>query len=120
MQYLEIRKENLPEQFELTGGNETYVTRFMYNETTDKFSVSLYKRTPDGLEPIVLGEVLIINKPLWSDFIPDILPGQTLIPKDLSNIEDKITWDNFGVSVFLYVDDDINKVTVVQEGLTSE
>lgn len=107
MQYFEIDKEELPEQFEFDFGGDTYSMKFMYNETFDHFTVSLYVVGDEGeLTPVILGEKLVLNKYLWSDFTPDELPGTPMIPLDLSGIETVITWENFGDTVFLYVDDD--------------
>lgn len=117
MQHIPIDKENLPEQFQLNYGGDSFLTRFDYNATYDFFSVSLYKVGGDGMEEIIIGEQLVLEKPLWSDMIPDITIGPLFIPMDLSGLETAITWDNFGQSVFLYVDDDIQSVTAVRGGL---
>lgn len=114
MQYLPIEKTSLPEQFEINYGGDSYVIRFDYNTTYDHFTVSLYKVGNDGNEPVVIGEKLVLEKPLWSDFIPDITPGPRIIPLDLSGLHSRITWENFGLSVFLYVDDDIEFRNVVR------
>lgn len=111
MQYIPINKETLPEQFELNFGGENYTLRFDYNLTYDFFSVSSYRMTEEGRKPIVEFEKLVLEKPLWSDFIPEVGIGYDMIPMDLSGLEDQITWDNFGKTVFLYVDDSIEFVT---------
>lgn len=111
MQYFEIEKEELPEQFEFDFGGDTYAMKLMYNEEFDHFTTSLYVVGEDGgLNDLILGEKLVLNKFLWSDFTPDSLPGTPIIPLDLSGIEKCITWENFGDTVFLYVDDDNDKI----------
>lgn len=107
MQYLEIDKEELPNQFEFDFGGDTFSMKIMYNEDFDQFTVSLFVIGESGeLEDVILGEKLVLNKYLWSDFTPDHIPGVPIIPLDLSGIETVITWENFGDTVFLYVDDD--------------
>ncbi|MGM0806527.1 MAG: phage baseplate plug family protein [Bacillota bacterium] len=107
MEYIDINKEELPESFELDLGNETFTLSFAYNETGDFFTVSLYKLDVNGrLSPLVIGEKLVLNRPLWSELSSLELPAPTLIPLDISNTEKRITWDNLGVSVFLYIDNE--------------
>lgn len=102
MDFIPIDKEMLPEQFEVELGEENFIFEFRYNETYDFFICDLYDIDN---EPIVLGEKLMINKPLWSEITRIDLPAPTLIPLDESNQTSRITYDNFGVSVFLYIDD---------------
>lgn len=107
MEYIEINKEELPETFEIDLANETFTLSFSYNETGDFFTVDLYKPNSEGvLTPLVLGEKLTLNRPLWESITSLDLPAPTLIPMDLSNTEKRITWENFGETVFLYIDDE--------------
>lgn len=104
MEIIPIDKNNIPEYFSITLGTETFVLSFAYNSVGDFFTVSLLKPNELGVdEEIIMGEKLIINKPLWSDFTNADLPGPQLIPADLSGKEKRITWENFNVTVFLYV-----------------
>lgn len=105
MQYIPINKNNIPEQFTINFGGDAYTIRVDYNMTFDYFTISLYKVLENELQPIILGEKLVLGKYVWSDFIPDILVGPQLIPLDLSGKEQRINYENFGESVFLYVDD---------------
>lgn len=116
MQHIPINKESLPVQFDISYGGDTFTMRFDYNLTYDYFTVHLYKIESEGPVPVILGEVLVINKPLWNDFVPDITIGPTFIPVDLSNIQERITWDNFEKTVFLYVDDDSVSIDEVSNG----
>lgn len=116
MQHLPINKENLPEQFEISFGGPSYILRFDYSPEYDLFSVSSFLVTEESQTPLVLGERLILEKPLWSDMIPEVGIGPDIIPMDLAGLETRITWDNFGRSVFLYVDDDSLNVTAVRGG----
>jgi hypothetical protein len=101
MKIIEINKENLPERFEIELGVELFSIEVNYNETGDFFTIDLYQY----YEPLVLGEKLMYKQPLFQDIEDSRFPAPTLIPIDLSGKESRITWDNFGVTVFLVVDD---------------
>ncbi|MED3932970.1 phage baseplate plug protein [Priestia megaterium] len=100
--YIPINKDNLPEQFEIDLANNTFFMRVNYNQTYDFFSVDLYDTNND---PIILGEKLVLNVPLWQDSVDERLPAPTLVVLDESDIEKKITFSNFMVTTFLYIDD---------------
>lgn len=100
--YIPIEKEELPESFEIDLANETFILEFNYNETGDFFSVDLFDLNEN---PIVIGEKLILGVPLWEDLQNANLPAPTLVPLDESKKETRITHENFGVTVFLYIDD---------------
>lgn len=105
MDYIQINKSEIPEMFDIYLANETFTLSFSYNETGDFFSVDLYKPNAEGeRESLVLGEKLTLNRPLWETVTSSELPAPTLVPKDLSNTEKRITWDNLGKTVFLYID----------------
>jgi hypothetical protein len=108
MEYIDINKDELPETFDIDLGNETFTLAFTYNETDDSFSVSLYKpiELESDIEPLVLGEKMVLNKPLWSDFTRLDFPAPQLVPLDLSGVEKRISFDNLGNTVFLYINDE--------------
>ena len=103
MEYIPIDKENLPERFEFDLGAETFILEFRYNELFDHFTCNLFDMEEEAL---VLGEKLVLNKPMWSDLTNVDLPAPTIIPMDLAGNEDRVTFSNLGVSVFLYIDDE--------------
>lgn len=106
MHIIPIDKENLPEYFSIDLADETFTLSFAYNAVGDYFTVSLYKPDESGEdEEMILGEKLTLGKPLWSDFTNQDLPAPQLIMLDLSEQEDRITWENFNKTVFLYVND---------------
>lgn len=106
MDYIEIDKENIPEMFYIDLADETFKLKFAYNDTGDFFTVDLYKpNETEEDEEMILGEKLVINKPLWSDISDLSLPAPNIVPMDLSGKENRITWDNLGVTVFLFIDD---------------
>ncbi|OAH53903.1 hypothetical protein AWH48_11585 [Domibacillus aminovorans] len=103
MIYLPIEKDMIPEEFQIELGAERFVMGINYNEDHDFFTVDLYDQ---DREPIVLGEQLRLNKPLWSDLSDSRLPAPTLIP---TGQEEKITYDNFMVTTFLIVDQEADE-----------
>lgn len=100
--YIPVGKEDLPVYFEYDFGDTTYNLGFNYNITHDFFTVDIYD---DAFNPIVLGEKLIYGKQLWAGIVNAELPSETLIPFDESGQETEITYDNFGETVFLFIDD---------------
>lgn len=104
-EYIPVDKDNLPEQFEIDLGEETYILRFDYNQEYDFFTVDLYDAS---LNPIVLGEKMMLNRQLWADVIRDV-PAPTLIPVDESGKATRITFSNFMETVFLFVDDTLDE-----------
>lgn len=106
MDIIPIDKANIPEYFSIGLGGEIFILSFAYNEIGDYFTVDLSKPSETGEEvQIVMGEKLTLNKPLWSDFTTRDLPAPQLVPLDLSEQENRITWDNLNKTVFLYVND---------------
>jgi hypothetical protein len=104
MDFIDVNKSELPERFDIDLADETFTLQFNYNETGDFFTVDLYR--PNNLtedEPIVLGEKLTLNIPLWSDVSSLELPAPTVVPMDHAGKERRITFDNFGTTVFLYL-----------------
>lgn len=97
-------KEELPERFEIDFYEETVVLQFDYNETGDFFTVHLYKIGYDGEDvPVVLGEKLVLGRPLWENIPRFDIPAPTLIPLDIGMEADRITHENMNESVFLYI-----------------
>ncbi|MGE7880155.1 phage baseplate plug family protein [Peribacillus muralis] len=106
MDYIPIDKENLPEMFDIDLADETFKLKFAYNETGDFFTVDLFRPTGEEEdEEMIIGEKMVLNKPLWSDITDLSLPAPQLVPMDLSGIETCLTWGNFEKTVFLYIND---------------
>lgn len=108
MQYIDINKDEIPEEFEMDLGDETFTLAIKYNTTYDFFTIDLKKATEIDAEPeiLVMGEKLVLNKPLFNSFTSFDFPAPTIIPMDLSGVETRITFENLGEKVFLYIDDD--------------
>ncbi|UMZ35546.1 phage baseplate plug family protein [Priestia megaterium] len=100
--YIPISKDKLPEQFEVELANEIFVFEVRYNQTGDFFTIDLYDVARN---PIILGEKLVLNAPLWQDSIDSRLPAPTLVVLDEADKEKRMTYDNFMVTTFLYIDD---------------
>ena len=99
--YIPIDVDNLPETFEIDFGEATFNIQVSYNSVLDLFVVDIL--TSD-MQPIVMGEPLILNTPLWSDSSDVRLPLETVIPMDESMNEKAVTKGNFGRTVFLFID----------------
>lgn len=100
--YIPIEKEEIPQRFQIDLASDTFTLEVNYNTTGDFFTIDLYDEND---EPIVIGEKLVLGIPLWQDIANSNLPAPTLIPLDESGQEDRITYENFGETVFLYIDD---------------
>lgn len=101
-----IDKDALPERFDIELGAELFSLAIDYNATGDFFTVDVYVKGTEAEDiPLVLGEKLVLNLPLWGSIRRDDLPAPTLIPMDVGNQAKRITYDNFMTSVFLYIAD---------------
>ena len=98
-EYIEIPKEDIPFDFEIDLGGKVYKLEIHYNAFGDFFTVDLSK---DNVT-LIQGEKLILNRPLFRNFVHADLPTVRLIPADRSGSAKRITYDNFGQTVFLYV-----------------
>lgn len=99
---IELDVDEIPVVFEVELGSQLYLMGINHNMEHDFLTVDLF--TNENV-PIVLGEKLILDFPLFEDLIDDRIPGPTIIPSDLAKNEEKITLENFGKTVFLYLDD---------------
>lgn len=99
--YIPIDVDNLPEKFEFYFGNNSYVIKVDYNSVGEFFSIDIYD---SNMVSIVIGEKLVLNKPLWSDITDKSLPFERIVPMDEAMQETVLTKENFGKTVFLYID----------------
>jgi hypothetical protein len=99
-----INKELIPYTFNILLGDETFSVGVDYNATADFFTLSLSDANGNV---ITRSEKLVYNMPLFADiYNPVVFPCLTIIPVDESGEEIDITWDNFGETVFLSIDDE--------------
>ena len=99
MEYIGIDKNSIPYKFDIRLGGVTYTLRVLYNSLRDFFTVDLYKDNT----PIVLGEKLVLNKPLFISSKYRDTPAVDIIPFDLTGEAERITFSNFNESVYLYI-----------------
>lgn len=96
-----VKKELIPYGFYIALGKEKFNLRFAYNRTADLFTVSLYREGTllCANEPVVYGI------PLFQDvYESGRFPAVRIVPWDESGNEDTVTWENFGSTVFLTLD----------------
>ena len=99
-----VEKDKIPYQFQIVLGGKKFSLEWQYNKKSDRFTCTLYDAQGS---PIVYGEPLIYGNPLFS-FLPhqDPFPVLTIIPIDESGQGHEVTWENFGETVFLTIDDE--------------
>lgn len=98
-EYIDIDKESIPYRFEMELAGEVFEFEVNYNESFDFFTIDLYKNGT----PLILGEKLILNRPLFQNSVNIELPKVKIVPKDRGNVAKRITFDNMNETVFLYV-----------------
>lgn len=96
--FIKINKDLIPYTFDVRLVGITYSFEINYNSRHDFFTIAIKK--PDG-EELTVGEKLILNKPILSERLYIDFP--LIIPSDTTMEADRITWDNFGRTVFLNV-----------------
>lgn len=99
--YIEINKDEIPYIFSIELAGEMFSLEVMYNEKCDFFTITLSK---DDVA-LVYQEPLVYNRPLFADMYQPGFPAVDLVPFDESGENDTVTWDNFGDTVFLTIDD---------------
>lgn len=97
--YIDVDKTAIPYDVELELSGEIYQLEFSYNRQFDFFAVDLFK---NGVA-LVMGEKLILNRPLWRNNVDIDIPKVQLIPKDRAGVATRITYENMNETVFLYV-----------------
>lgn len=93
-----VDKSKIPYRFAIDLGNEQFILDFKYNEVLDVFTVSLFS----GDTLLAADEPIMYNFPLFQDiYEAKKFPIVTIVPRDESSQTDLITWENFGKTVFL-------------------
>src|SRR5690625_4846014 len=96
---LPIDKERVPYRFEVQLNGEVFIFEIHYNGENDFFTVDLFKND----EVIIYGEKIIYGQPLFGALTDARLPSEPIIPLDPSGRENRVSFDNLGESVFLYI-----------------
>ena len=100
---IEVEKELLPYSFDIVLAGEEYNLEFMYNKAADLFTVTLSKDE----EVLVYNEPIIYGVELFADvYKSGVFPMISIVPLDEAGIETAVTYENFGKTVFLTIDDE--------------
>lgn len=111
MEYINIDKSQVPYAFDIVLLGVTYTFDVKYNNVSDFFTIDLYKQGTI----VEYGCKMVYGKPLFdtitktennhTSIITKTLdyPQITILPYDLSEKETRVTYDNLGTTVFLYV-----------------
>ena len=100
MNYIEINKDRIPHNFNITLGADLFNISVNYNKREDLFTVDL--KNADGVE-LVKGEPVIYGEPLFQSVRNMEFPIVQIIPKDPSGEEQEVTFENFSETVLLTV-----------------
>lgn len=99
-----ITKELIPYTFNILLGDDLFLVSVDYNATGDFFTLGL---ADSNGNVIARSEKLVYAMPVFEDiYDPTKFPCLTIIPCDDSGNEDVITWENFGETVFLCIEDE--------------
>ncbi len=102
MRYINIEKELIPYRFSMTFKQKMHEFEVNYNTEYDFFTLDL---SIDG-EIIVVGEKIVYGRPLFSSVDSFIHTLPRIIAYDLPREEERVTYENIGKKVFLYIEED--------------
>lgn len=101
---IDVDKAKIPYQFQILLGGKRYGMEWQYNQISRQFTCTLYDANGNVL---VFNEPLIYGSPLFSYISRGrSLPPVDIVPLDESGRETEVTWENFGETVFLTLDDE--------------
>lgn len=104
---IEIKKDLVPYEFDISLANETFRIGVDYNETGAFFTLSLSKKNEEtGMyDEVCAGEPIVYGVPLWNDvYRSGKFPAPVIIPHDESGEANAVTHDNLNRTVFLTID----------------
>ena len=100
---IEIEKDMLPYSFDIVLAGEEFNFEIMYNSAAEIFTITISKDD----EVLVYNEPIIYGQELFSDvYVADKFPAISIVPLDEAGIEKEVTYENFGKTVFLTLDDE--------------
>ena len=111
VEYIDIDPTQVPYQFDIQLAGITYTFDIKYNNVGEFFTADLYRQKI----PVAYGEKIVYGKPMFSPktqivnnktvIVPQYAsyPKLIILPYDTSKKENKVTYDNLGSTVFLYV-----------------
>lgn len=100
VEYIPVHLEKIPYSFLIKLDDLTFKFTFKYNETGDFYTVDL--ETLDG-EALAYGDALRYGRPLFGPVEDERFPLPVIIPVCPSGEESRITSENFGKTVKLYL-----------------
>ena len=101
--FIEIVKSEIPCSFDIVLGAEEFNMEIKYNKQADLFTCTLSK---DG-KVLVHDEPMIYGTPLFKDvYDAATFPALDIVPYDESGKSETVTFENFGTSVLLTIDDE--------------
>lgn len=99
---IEIDKKLLPYSFDIVLAGEEYGMEIMYNKTADLFTCTLSK----GNEVLVHNEPIVYGVEMFADvYKSGAFPMLSIVPLDEAGMETAVTYENFGKTVFLTIDE---------------
>lgn len=109
---IEVEKELLPYAFNIVLAGEEFNMAFDYNKAAELFTCTLSKNG----NVVVYNEPLIYGRELFADvYKADYFPALSIVPIDESGNENTITYENFGKTVFLTIDDQLDSEVAANE-----
>ena len=109
---IKVTKELLPYSFDIVLAGEEFNMEFMYNDSAGLFTCTLSK---DG-EVLVYNEPIIYGVEMFADvYRSGLFPMLSIVPLDEAGNESAVTYDNFGKTVFLTIDDEPESEAVSSE-----
>lgn len=99
LNYLDIDKSQIPYIFEVELKGKTYEMEINYIPKDDYFTIDLIRNN----RVLVEGEKIMYRKPLFSSIKYKDIPEVTIIPYSIYNKEERVTYENFYDTVFLYI-----------------
>ena len=105
---IEVEKELLPYNFDIELAGEEFNIEIFYNAAADLFTATLMKDE----EVLVYNEPIIYGVELFADvYKSGKFPMISIVPLDESGQENTITYENFGTTVLLTIDDECDDET---------
>lgn len=99
---IEIEKELIPYNFDIVLAGEEFNMAVMFNKAAELFTITLSKNK----EVLVHNEPVIYGVEMFADvYRSGLYPMLSIVPLDESGHETAVTYDNFGKTVFLTIDD---------------
>lgn len=97
-----IDTSSVPYRFDIELAGDLFTFEVHYNTIGDYFTVHLER---DG-EALVYGKKLTYGEPLFGSLNDERLPKVQLIPRDVARKETRVSMENLGVTVFLFIEEE--------------